>query len=429
DLAPGDLAHGPNTYASTAIIATQLNAIATTALLTKASAAYHTQLNDLLLTALLLAFRTQAFEQDNRSATPFGLLLDLEGHGREELFDDEANTVDLTRTVGWFTTIFPLWLAYPFDDEPITDWGALIKQVKETLRQVPNRGVGHGMLRYLAGATELAVNPPVKFNYLGQATARSDDGNSLIQGDVTEAVGPAIVGITHSPHDLRTHLIEINASVIGDELCVNWIYSRNLHRAETIQALADAFVVALHAVIAHCQRDDVGGYTPSDFPDCDFSQGELDRLLAEIATANPQVAPNRQLLEAIYPLSPSQQGILLETLAFPGSGIHVEQSLMQWQGELQWSAFDRAWQTLVARHTMLRTGFAWHGLGEPHQYVLRAGQMPIHRESLCHLAPAAQQAALEHYIAADRKSGFAPQQAPLMRLALLQTGPQRYLLL
>ncbi|HEY4572345.1 MAG TPA: condensation domain-containing protein, partial [Thermoanaerobaculia bacterium] len=176
---------------------------ATRALLGEAPAAYATQVNDLLLAALVQTFARWTGEPRLR--------FDLEGHGREEIAPD----LDLSRTVGWFTTIFPMTLSASPDAAP----GDLIRGVKEALRAVPRRGLGYGLLRYLAAAPELAAvpDPEVAFNYLGQLDA-------ALGGAGSWELAPEPTGPTQSPRQRLRHAVEVNAWVLGGELRVSWAY-------------------------------------------------------------------------------------------------------------------------------------------------------------------------------------------------------------
>lgn len=216
-------------------------------------AAYQTQINDVLLTALV-----KAFEQwtDQRS-----LLIELEGHGREDIFDD----VNLSRTVGWFTTLFPVLLELGEDSEP----GEALKSIKEQLRSIPQRGIGYGLLQhYLSGEaakSQLQALPQaeIRFNYLGQ----SDQvfSQSSLFAPARESSGPV-----RGPLDNRSSLIEINGIVARGQLRLDWTYSKAIHRQVTIESLAESFVEALRELITHCLSLDARGYTPSDFPQMQF---------------------------------------------------------------------------------------------------------------------------------------------------------------
>ncbi|KDB53387.1 hypothetical protein X805_09720 [Sphaerotilus natans subsp. natans DSM 6575] len=401
---PIDHMSGPDDQASAESVTTRLDPADTAALLHQAPAAWQTRINDLLLAALLRAWRRWSGQRE--------LLLSLEGHGREDVFDGRHD-VDVSRTVGWFTAIFPVRLALPDGDEGP---GATIRSVKETLRRVPRHGVGHGILTQLGGAQALAVSPGLCFNYLGQFDQQvAADG--LIRALAPEEVGP-----TRSPSAPRAHALELTCLVAGGRLEIVWGYSRHRHLAASIERLAAGFTAALRELIDHCVQPGAGGRTPSDFPEAGLDQAGLDKALHAIHRANPQAGPVHRAIESIHPLSPSQQGMLMETLAHAGSGIHVEQSVMSWQGDFDRHAFGQAWQALLARHASLRSGFLWEGLDEPLQFVLRPQHavLPITEVDLRGQNEPDPRRRVMEQAEAERRRGFAPDAVPLMRVALLQ---------
>jgi non-ribosomal peptide synthase protein (TIGR01720 family) len=228
-------------------------------LLQEVPAAYRTQINDVLLTAL-----GQAFERWTGNNS---LLLDLEGHGREDIFEG----VDLSRTIGWFTAVFPVLLNL----EKPSDLGAVIKSVKEQLRAVPNRGIGCGVLRYLN--PEIAKNlhelpqAEVSFNYLGQFDQVLPQSSLFMLS--FEPSGPI-----RSPRGNRRYLLEINGFIASSKLQLDWTYSENIHRRESIENLATGFIESLRSLIQYCQSPDAGGCTPSDFAEFKWSQWGQDDL-------------------------------------------------------------------------------------------------------------------------------------------------------
>ncbi len=131
---------------------------------------------------------------------------------------------------------------------------------------------------------------------------------------------------------------------------------------------------------------------------------------------------SKKTVEAIHPLSPQQQGMLFETLAAPRSGIHIEQLTCALDGELDRSAFARAWKALLDRHAVLRTAFAWQDQPQPLQLVVRDLEMPIAEEDWRGLPAAETTARLQAFLEADRRQDFKLSKPPLMRLALLDTG-------
>jgi non-ribosomal peptide synthetase component F len=135
---------------------------------------------------------------------------------------------------------------------------------------------------------------------------------------------------------------------------------------------------------------------------------------------------NKKNIEAIYPLSPTQQGMLFETLFAPHSGIHLEQSICTLQGNVSVSACEQAWQRIIARHSVLRTGFVWKEQEQPLQVVLRQAAVPLEQQDWREYSLLEQQAQLQAYLQSDRDRGFNLSQPPLMRLALFQTDENTY---
>ncbi|OUL22221.1 hypothetical protein BV378_25390 [Nostoc sp. RF31YmG] len=249
-----------NTVASVGTVSVSLSSKETQALLQEVPKAYQTQVNDVLLTALVQA--CAQWTGDN------SLLLTLEGHGREDIFPD----VNLSRTVGWFTAQFPVLLSLGNAFSP----GDALKTIKEQLRNIPQNGINYGVLKYLSQNISLQATPQLKFNYLGQFDQVLPDTSIFKLPDQT-------TGPNRSLQGSRSHLLEIDGMVTNGQLRLDWTYSQNIHHPSTIESLAAHFIEALRGLIAHCQSQEAGGYTPSDFPEAELSQTELDKLLAKIS--------------------------------------------------------------------------------------------------------------------------------------------------
>jgi len=260
---PVDYPVGDRTEQTVEAVACSLTTEETEALLRNAPAAYQTQINDLLLTALTQTFA--AWTGSDR------VLIDLEGHGREDLFPD----LDVSRTVGWFTSIFPVVLALP--EGPL---GNVLKSIKEQLRKIPSGGVGYGALRYLtssADADRLRVQAPAQvcFNYLGQL----DQGGA---GHRLFTLAEESTGGEHAPANPIRYEVTISAEITEGRLGVTWSYSRARYRRTTIETLGASYLQHLRELITHCVSNDAGGYTPSDFPDVDIEQDALDAILEKV---------------------------------------------------------------------------------------------------------------------------------------------------
>jgi amino acid adenylation domain-containing protein/non-ribosomal peptide synthase protein (TIGR01720 family) len=400
---PTDNPTGANTVASATTISVFLDTEETQVLLHEVPKAYNTQMNDILLAALVLAINQQTGDR--------GIRLDLEGHGREDLFDE----VDLSRTVGWFTTLFPVVLELEDAASPQD----VLKSVKEQLRGIPNKGMGYSLLRYLSPdpslVTRLRNAPPAEicFNYLGQFEQSLDSASGFRL--TTDSFGSA-----ESPHRLRSHLLDINGFIVGDRLQIDWTYSSNLHQAGTIDRLARAFIQQLRSLISHCISPNAGGYTPSDFPLAKLNQVQLDRI-----TFGLHGNSRWQDLEDLYPLSPTQQGMLFHSLLEPDSGVYVELFSCTLRGRLNLPAFERAWRQTIARHTIFRTAFLWQH-EQPLQVVYRNIDLPLDVQNWTALTPEVQQRQIEDLLESEGKQGFDLALAPLMRLHLIQLNDEAH---
>jgi amino acid adenylation domain-containing protein/non-ribosomal peptide synthase protein (TIGR01720 family) len=262
---PVDYPGGANTEALAATVSAQLDRTQTQILLQEVPGVYRTQIDDVLLTALLFSFREWTGQKS--------LLVNLESHGREELFDG----VNLSRTVGLFSTIFPVYLEIQDNTNP----GQALKSIKEQLRKIPTGGIGYGLLRYLIQdfavreSLELMPSPEVVFNYLGQFDRTLSE--SSLFNLVDESVGES-----SSPENNRNHLLSFNSFVIGGQLQLNCTYSQALYHSTTIEKLTQGFLKALRSLISYCQSDEAGGVTPSDFPLVELNQTELDEVLGMV---------------------------------------------------------------------------------------------------------------------------------------------------
>ncbi|WP_410643783.1 amino acid adenylation domain-containing protein [Amycolatopsis sp. lyj-346] len=364
-------------------VTVRLDAGETAALLRDTPAAYRTRIDDVLVSALgrVLAAWTG---QDR-------VLLELEGHGREDLFGD----VDLSRTVGWFTTLYPCTVAVPKDG----GWAAVLKSVKECLRATPDRGLGYGALRYL-GETQLpAPRPVAAFNYLGRFDAEPETGD-LFRG------APSAIQLSRAPHVTGTARLDVTAAVTaGGELEFEWTCSPGVHDHRTVTRLATGTLTALREIAAHCAEPGAGGRTPSDFPLVAATQGELDRLLGD-----------GRHVEDVYPLTPMQAGMLFHSLSEPGT--YLEQVCFTLAGAADPAALERAWHRAVADIPALRTAVRWTGVREPVQVVHRAVTLPV----TVYDGTSPDEADL---LAADREAGLDPSVPPLMRVTLIRLDDRR----
>ncbi len=368
--------------------------------LLEAPSAYRAQIQDLLLTAL--------------QATLGGdlpLAIELEGHGREE---DLLPGVDLTRTVGWFTDLYPVVLEMPAG----AGLGERLQSIKERLHTIPSRGLSHGLLRWL-GRPEIArklaafPHPEVSFNYLGQADS-SARGAGPAAAESVLSFARENPGPTLSPRATRSHELAVSAVIAGGSLRVELIYGSERLAKATVEAWAADFRAQALALAEHCAAPEVFGYTPSDFP--------LARLDAAGLTA--AVGTTRGIVD-LYPLSPLQEGLLFLAAQAPRSSAYFEQLGTEILGPLDERAFAAAWGEIVAAHPILRTSLRWRGLERPLQAVHDEIPESLLVEDWSGTAESEIEVRERAFLAADRARGFALDRPPLARAFVARLGAER----
>ncbi|MET9360245.1 amino acid adenylation domain-containing protein [Streptomyces sp. NPDC006632] len=328
------------------------------ALLGRVPDAFHAEVNEVLLTGFALAL---AHHGGGSRA-----LVELEGHGREQLTDG----LDLSRTVGWFTSVFPVAL-----DVGDPDWaqvwnggaavGAALKRVKETLRALPDHGIGHGLLRHLnpqtAAVLARSATPRIGFNYLGRFATDDTRGAWSMEAGA--------FGLTAAPRTPLRHALELVATTEdradGPVLVAEWTWAGALLTEAEVRRIADDWFRALTALADHAERPEAGGRTPSDFPLVPLTQAEIEAYERDI-----------EGLDDILPLSPLQRGLLFQAeFDQQGMDAYTLQVTMDVDGPLDRSALRAAAAALLARNPSLRASFRERDEGDPVQLISSAVEL------------------------------------------------------
>ncbi|MFC6089703.1 amino acid adenylation domain-containing protein [Saccharothrix lopnurensis] len=364
------------------VVTARLSGEDTAALLRGAASAYRAGAEDVVVAAVARVLsRWRGAER---------VPLELEGHGREDLFDG----VDLSRTVGWFTTLFP----FTADLTGADGWGAVVKAVKEQLRRAHRHGLSHGALRWLTDTHPAGHRPLARVNYLGRFDAAFDRA-------------PGGIRLT-TPPTTPPHLDVTAAVTAAGELEFEWAHAPQAHPTPVVARLAEDVVGALRELAAHCAGPGAGGATPSDFPLARLSQAELDL-----------VAGDGRSVEDVYPLTPVQAGMLFHGLSRPGA--YVEQ-LHLTLTDADPDGLERAWRRVVDAIPALRTGVVWEGVREPVQVVRRSVPPSITHHDW---RGAADEERWRRLLAEDRAAGVDLAGESLSWLALVRTGEREVRLL
>ena len=274
-----------------------LTAAATAALVNDAPKLFHGSAHDALLAGLALAYTSWWAQRGIRESS---ILIQLEGHGREESLVPGA---DLSHTVGWFTSAFPVRLELgdldienAFSGGPAA--GLAIKRTKEQLAAIPNKGVGYGILRYLNNnvADELEHRAQIGFNYLGRVSSRDIAEDSEVSGWMPSDEFSELDGALDSDMSAMS-TVEVNALVVDGRLTARVGYIPELISPEDAQNLIDLWSAALDGLAHHIASPEAGGWTPSDFSLVSVSQEEIEEWEVRYPS-----------LTDIWPVAPLQAG-------------------------------------------------------------------------------------------------------------------------
>ena len=366
---------------------------------TKVHRVYNTEINDILLTALGVSI-LDTFGNDR-------VVLDMEGHGREAIIDE----VDITRTVGWFTSMYPFVLAV---DKESRDFRTSLIQVKESLRKVPHKGVGYGVLRYLGAGFEKAPASGIIFNYLGDFGGRAEHAEDKDSALFTYS--SEYRGIESSKeNDSLGKKLKVSGLLVNETLRITVVYNDAVYEEQQVAALMDAYKDVLEKMIQQLSIETRSYLTPGDLTYQDLPVSELLEL-------------NRNnTIEDIYKLSPLQAGLYYHWISGEDKASYCAQhSYRLHMPDIALNNIRSSYEQLISRHSILRTGFKTIN-GELLQVVYKEVADTFTYENIAAVITAED---LELYItdykAKDRARGFEIEQDCLMRLTVLYLGDDRY---
>ncbi|RMC29498.1 non-ribosomal peptide synthetase, partial [Paracoccus alkanivorans] len=389
-------------FGNQSLLHVALDATTTEALMTHATRRIGGGMNEVLLTALALAVA--------RWHGHAGLTLDIEGHGREDILPD----TDLSRSLGWFTSLFPLHLdvGQPGDPArlPAPAIEVALKSVKESLAAIPENGIGYGLLRHLTSEGAVLAGhsaPEIGFNFLG----RFDTGGDLAGWRIAPEGLALSGGAAEQP---LAHALELNALVTGDtpRLLADWTWAGDLFDSHDIAELAELWLAALRRIAEVCVASDGRLLTPSDLPGCALDQTRIDAIEASHAP-----------VAEILPLSPLQQGFLFHSLYDrDAEDIYLSQITFTLEGALDPDRLHRAVTALLARHPAQTASFLHEDLDHPIQVIPASPDVPWRLVDLDGPADIALSALQDE----DMALPMPLHEGPLLRFTLARETAQRH---
>ncbi|MFE8871634.1 condensation domain-containing protein, partial [Acetobacter persici] len=376
---------GDRSLSQTRTVRWKLDEPATRRLLDAAPRAYRMGVEEVLLAGLGRTLGTWAGQES--------VLVGLEGHGREDVLEG----MDLSSTVGWFTTRYTAVIPGIGADDRQALIGA-----KESVRSIPHKGFGLGLLTQLGdGETRSRARalpqPSVSFNYLGQF-------DQTLRADGPLGFAGENAGASAEQRGTLKHVLDLNGMVAGGCLSFTWRYSPDVVATEVVEDLAERFGAELERLVQHCACAPLER-TASDVPLSGLTQKDLERL--ELTGDD---------VEDVYAATALQQGLLFHSQMDVGS--YVNQHVLTLRGHLDRVALRGAWNHALARHAILRTRFADRHGGVPQQVVMRHADLPWSEHDWSGLGDAAYAEQFARWMADDRRQGFDPLVAPLLRIDL-----------
>ncbi len=388
---PIDHHKGPNIEASDRVLRKSLSPEITKGILKTIPHDLHVNINDILLTALFQAISEWSGQSE--------IILELEGHGREDIVSG-----NFARTVGWFTGLFPVSLKRRSESLK-----ACLFDVQTQLKNIPIKGVGYGILKFLNNdadiRNQLSLNTaiPIRFNYLGQFDQNLNN-DQLFEFVEEPFSSPS------DPQNQRTNLLIIECWVTQGQFQVNWHYSDNYHCDETIEKLAVSFNQALEVLIEEAQNHAV---------DISLTQYNLKEI--------NEILPNIKDLQSVYSLTPIQEGFLFHTIHDPKSQVYLIQtywSCKQYDTKIMLAA----WNALIMNHELFRTSYLWEGLENPIQVVHKETKIALIEEDWNAFSTEEQKNKLNEFLIQDRNFGIDLKEWPLMHLSTIRLSNNEQLI-
>ncbi|MCY8595206.1 non-ribosomal peptide synthetase, partial [Bacillus haynesii] len=386
-----------DTFEHSTTLSIRIGPDVTANLLRNANKAYNTEINDILLTALIAAVRDITGENK--------LKVMMEGHGREDILDG----VDITRTIGWFTTVYPVFIDLGEEKEISQN----IKMVKETLRKIPNKGIGYGVLKYMTEELQkIQTQAPLSFNYFGEM---NNDMNRKVFSQSPFSPGESIGGKI-----VRHCAIEMNAISLNGELTIYTTFNQDQYQTSAIEQLNQSFKENLEKIVDHCVGKDGSDMTPSDYGDVSLGLEELERIQNKYSAFQ---------IEKIYPLANMQKGMLFHAAMDQTSGAYFQQIVIDLKGRVHPDLLEKSFHEIVKRHEILRASFEYEITAEPRQIIARDRKTPFTSIDLTGENRTRQHRFIETYLKEDQEKGFDLSSEALMRVCLIRMNDESFRLI
>lgn len=360
----------------------------------------HTKNYDLKTHEILIS---SLYSTINKLTSIQNIVVDIESHGREYI----AEGLDLSNSIGWFTNIYPLPIENVNTNKGYMD---LLKQIKEKLLTIPYNGIVYGINKFIGNGSVKDFPKYISFNYMGKYNSSNKKNKNTIKFDTF------ISGYERSDLNVREHIIDLNCSILNNELILNWSYDSTVISDEFIQNIANLYKIELKNIERFIRNEDI--ITPSDFGITKSTQQSIDKLLQE----------NENIQSLIEPTG-MQVGMLYHTLLDPNHSMYIVQSVMDINNDLNIAKFEESWNILVSKNELLKSSFV---LDNDRKTLLKTEKNPrliFNYIDNSKLQDDEFERQFNKYVSKNRKDGINVFYAPMMNVSLIKKNDNSYRLL
>ncbi|TKI15898.1 amino acid adenylation domain-containing protein, partial [Lysinibacillus sphaericus] len=370
-------------------------------LLKKVNKFFKTTLNEILL-AILSKSIYEVWKQER-------ILINIEGHGREEISSD----LNIQRTVGWFTSIFPIIL-----NGNTTNMLHHITLTKEQLRNIPKKGFNYGIIKYLKDKkSNLNCNPKISFNYLGDFSNLNNELKNKWE-NIDVSISDIFKGYDLSQDSLNLYTLDITSLIIEGKLNINFEYDKAVLSKKEVKDLINIYNDNLLYVINYCTNQ-------YQIEENDFYYDKLTREdLEEVKNKYKHISA----LENIYPLTPMQKGMLFHYLYNKDSLSYLEQHTFEINSDINIRILQESFNLIFNKHQIFRTSFIETKDNIHLQVVLKNRPIYLKFEDITHLDKNSQNSFIQYKLTENNNYKFDLFEDALLKISLFKKEQAKYLL-
>ncbi|MGF9989485.1 amino acid adenylation domain-containing protein [Bacillus mycoides] len=367
----------------------------TNEILYEAGRAYNTEINDILITGLVRAIQKQTKNQT--------VAINMEGHGREQIHKDIKND----RTIGWFTSEYPVVvenLGYSISKD--------IVHIKETVRKIPNRGMGNLILQSFSPELFNEIDPDITFNYLGEFGQEYQD-RVFSTSSMPKARDKSMLNAFRTP-------ITINGLIINKNLKMEVTYEENVFETDFVQQLMNQFIEQLKEVITYCKEQKERHNTVSDFGEYDWSNEEFEKVQTKFKKKGYEISE-------IYPLTSMQEAMLYHKISNPNSSVYIVQMTNSVKQNIDHTLMEQSLSIIAKKYSILRTAIEHRLVTDPRQIILEDRKLEFSFVDLTNQDDKKEK--FEKIKKADIRRGFDLEEDSLFRLKIIKLDEEDFKIL